>query len=94
MTTTYASRTKVDTSSSQAEIERTLERYGATAYMYTRANDKILVMFEMRERRIRFILTLPPRKDFEKTENGKSRTSQNAIDEAHQQAIRSRCSVR
>lgn len=88
--TTYASRTKVDVNSSQAEIERILDRYGATAYAYTKMNDRVLIMFEMKNRRIRFMLTLPPRKDFEKTENGKLRTSQNAIDEAHQQAIRAR----
>jgi len=87
---TYASRTKVDVNSSQAEIERILDRYGATAYAYTKSNDRVLVMFEMKNRRIRFLLTLPSRKEFEKTDTGKSRTSQNAIDEAHQQAIRAR----
>lgn len=87
---TYASRTKVDVNSSQSEIERTLDRYGATAYTYSKMNDKIFVMFEMKKRRIRFVLTLPPRKDFEKTDTGKLRTSANAIDEAHQQAIRAR----
>lgn len=90
MSGTYASRTKVDVNTSQSEIERTLDRYGATAYMYSKMNDKILVMFEMKKRRIRFVLTLPPRKDFEKTDTGKARTSQNAIDDAHQQAIRAR----
>lgn len=87
---TYANRTTVDVTSSQAEIERILERYGATAYVYTKMNDRIMVMFEMRKRRIRFILTLPPRKDFMTTETGKQRKSDNAIDDAHQQAIRSR----
>lgn len=87
---TYANRTKVDVNSSRAEIERILDRYGATAYVYTKSNDRVLIMFEMKKRRIRFMLTLPPRKDFMKTDTGKPRTSQNAIDEAHQQAIRSR----
>lgn len=89
MTTTYATRTKVAATRSQEEIERTLERYGATAYMYTKANDTILVMFEMQHRRIRFVLTLPPREAFKTTEKGKWR-SQKTIDESHQQAIRSR----
>lgn len=87
---TYANRTKVDVTSSQAEIERILDRYGATAYMYTKTNDRILVMFEMRKRRIRFMLTLPPRKDFIRTATGKPRTSDNAIDDEWQQAIRAR----
>ena len=86
----YANRTKVEVNNSQAEIERILDRYGATAYMYTKMNDRVLVMFEMKGRRMRFMLTLPSRNAFEKTDTGKSRTSQNAIDEAHKQAIRAR----
>lgn len=87
---TYANRTTVEVISSQNEIERILDRYGASAYAYAKQNDKVVIQFDMRKRRIRFLLTLPPRKDFELTDKGKKRTSQTAIDEAHQQAIRAR----
>ena len=87
---TYASRTTVEAGQSLSEIERTLERYGATEFAYAKNAEKAALAFHMRDRRMRLSLALPKRDEFLTTEGGKKRTSQNSIDEAHQQAIRQR----
>jgi hypothetical protein len=51
--------------------------------------NQALIGFAMQNRRIRFVLTLPPRSDFTKTGTGKERKSIAAIDQAHEQACRS-----
>ncbi len=62
--TRYAETTKVPAQRSRAEIEATLERYGATGFMYGTTAGQALVMFEMCERRIKFVLPLPGPGDF------------------------------
>lgn len=90
MAGTYASRTKVDAGQSIAEIERTLERYGATDFAYMKSQDRAVVVFQMRSRRMKMTLLLPQRKDFLYTATGKPRTSESAIDEEWQQHVRQR----
>lgn len=58
---TYAARTEVASDRSRAEIERTLRRYGATAFAYGWTDTAATVMFELASRRIRFSLPLPDR---------------------------------
>lgn len=41
------------------EIEKTLKRYGAGAFVYGTQGNQALIMFEMRGKRIKFVLTLP-----------------------------------
>ncbi len=55
----YAENTKVDRGKSRQEIERTLERYGATTFMYGTQPEKAIVGFEMHGRNVRFIIPLP-----------------------------------
>lgn len=55
----YAETTTVSTESSRSEIERTLRRYNATSFVYGMDGARALVGFEIRGRRIRFILTMP-----------------------------------
>jgi len=62
--TRYAETTKVPAQRSRAEIEVTLERYGATGFMYGTTGTQALVLFEMCERRIKFTLPLPQPDDF------------------------------
>lgn len=87
---TYASKTTVDASQSRDEIERTLERYGASSFAYSKMETEAVIIFDMHDRRVMFRLPLPARSQFTQTETGRSRKSQNAIDEAYQQAVRQR----
>lgn len=61
MSPTYAAKTSVPVETSRAEIERTLQRYGATSFAYGWDQDKALIEFAADGRRVRFVLTLPDR---------------------------------
>lgn len=84
----YAANTSVPTERSKGEIERTLQRYGADEFVSGWDASRAVVMFRMNERRIRFYLPMPARKDFEVSSGGRIRTSDSAIDEAWEQAKR------
>lgn len=58
----FASNTSVPASRSQAEIQRTLERYGAKEFMFGQAPDKVIMAFQYKERAIRIQNPLPPKK--------------------------------
>jgi hypothetical protein len=58
---TYAANTSVSVESSRGEIERTLQRYGATSFAYGWDQSRALIEFAAHERRVRFVLTLPDR---------------------------------
>ncbi len=55
----YAKETKVSTEKSRMEIEKTLQRYGANGFMYGQQGDRAVIAFEMKERRVKFLLPLP-----------------------------------
>jgi hypothetical protein len=55
----YASNSSVPVARSQDEIRRTLEKYGATGFMFGEANAQALCAFEMKQRRIKFVMELP-----------------------------------
>jgi hypothetical protein len=57
----YAENTGVSVESSRAEIERTLQRYGAESFAYGWDQTRALIEFQHQERRIRFVLPLPDR---------------------------------
>jgi len=57
----YAKDTQVSADKSRAEIERTLQRYGATGFMYGYEGPQAMVAFRMNGRMIRFLLPLPDR---------------------------------
>lgn len=69
----YAAKTEVPESQSRTEIERTLTRYGATAFAYGWSSDHSVaqVMFEMAGRRMRFELRMPDRSAKEFTHDGR-----------------------
>lgn len=87
----YAESTQVPSDRSRAEIERTLTRYGATAFAYGWQDRTASVMFEMTGRRIVFRLPLPDRasEDFTLTPTGRER-SDKAAEDAYEQAVRQR----
>ena len=59
----YAAETTVTTDSSRAEIERTLRRYGADAFVFAQDGPKVIVMFRLAGRMVRYTLSLPDRND-------------------------------
>ncbi len=82
----YAENTSVSTDKSRAEIERTLQRYGADQFMYGWDRDKAVVGFRMAKRQIRFLLPMPDKRDrkFTHTPTGKLRKETAAFTEWEQ----------
>lgn len=77
----YAEETTVPVSRSQEEIRKLLQKYGATGFAFGEQLDRAVVMFELKYRRIRFILPYPPKPA--------ANMSQKATD-IYNQALRSR----
>ena len=88
----YAENTQVASDRSRAEIERTLRRYGASAFAYGWQDNTAQIMFEMAGRRIKFSLPLPdPDEDqFRLTPSGKWERTAKQQEEAYEQAVRQR----
>ena len=87
----YAETTEVPSDRSRAEIERTLERYGATAFMYGWDIQRAVISFDVTGRRYRIALPLPEKGDltFTHSPTGRQRTSASA-NTAFEQAKRQR----
>ncbi len=87
----YAEGTSVPADRSRAEIERILQRYGATGFIYGWDRDRAIVAFRMNDRMLRMVLPMPDRTDreFQLTPTGKRRT-ENTRQEAYEQAVRQR----
>jgi hypothetical protein len=56
---TFAKDTSVSVIRSQEEIRRTLEKYEATGFIFGESNGQALCGFEMKSRRIKFVLEIP-----------------------------------
>lgn len=61
MSDRYAAKTTVSAESSRSEIERTLGRYGATAFGYGWNREGAVITFEARGRRVQFEIAMPDR---------------------------------
>jgi hypothetical protein len=89
----YAAGTDVPQDRSRAELERVLQRYGATGFAYAWSTDTTpaatLVEFVVRGRRVRLTVPLPDRSEYSSTPTGLRRTD-SATDSAHAQAVRAR----
>ena len=55
----YAKETKVSVDRTEGEIRTTLQRYGATSYVSGWQGSVATIVFEVKDRRIRFDLKLP-----------------------------------
>lgn len=88
----YASETSVSVDKSRSEIERTLQRYGATAFAYMTNSNTAIIMFEISNRRVKFVLPLPDRasREFWYTEKTKTRRTEAQAFEFWEQACRQR----
>lgn len=85
----YAENTKVNSDKSKSDIEKILQRYGASSFMYGWQDTKAIVAFQMHNRHIKFILPMPDRnsKEFTKTDTGRDR-SESSQQQAYEQSIR------
>lgn len=88
-TVAYAKGTEVSVDKSRAEIERTVMRYGATGFVSGWQGSLAVISFEMKNRRVKFILNLPARDErrFLMDGYGRRRPPQKAL-EAWEQACR------
>ena len=88
----FAEATAVPVGRSRDEIERTIKRYGAHAFVFGEQGRKAAVGFLIRGRHVRFVMPMPdPESDeFQLTPSGKrSRTEEQARAE-YERAVRSR----
>lgn len=87
----YAAGTEVSSDRSRSEIERTLKRYGATAFAYAWEGNTAQIAFKLAARQIQFRLPLPDpqAREFTLTPTGKARTTP-AAEQAYEQAVRQR----
>lgn len=58
----YAEKTKVPVEKTKTEIEQTLKRYGADRFAYFTQAGSAMIVFEAKDRRLRFDLPLPDEK--------------------------------
>jgi hypothetical protein len=86
----YARKTEVSADRSRVEIERTLERYGATQFVYGWEQERAVVGFRMHDRQIRFHLPLPAGDDSEFVYQSRGRRTPEAARAAWEQATRQR----
>lgn len=85
----YAAKTEVSTEKTRIEIERTLLRYGASSFAYGMDGNRASVMFQIADRRIRFILTLPAHDEKRFTHHSRGRRTPEAARSEWEQACRS-----
>jgi hypothetical protein len=88
----YAQNTEVSSEKSRAEIERTLTRYGATAFMYGWQDAKAVIGFKAHGRMLRFVLPMPDKtaREFTHTPARGLRRSQVEVEAEYEQAVRQR----
>jgi hypothetical protein len=85
----YANRTKVTTDRSINEIEELLrKRYGAKSFVYGIHNGQIALIFEMNDRRIRFVTPLPQTEDYRLTATGRKRGDSKTVQKAYDQGVK------
>lgn len=72
---TYARDTAVPPERSRMEIERTIQRYGASAFSYGMEEGRAVVMFRKDKLVVRFTLTIPDETPFRYSDAGRNRST-------------------
>lgn len=85
----FAENTSVPADRSRAEIERTLQRYGADQFLYGWDADTAVLRFRMHDRQIAFRIAMPDKNEFALTDRGRRRVDTQVI-AAWEQATRQR----
>ena len=90
----YASQTEVNPGRSKESIERTLMRYGASAFAYGQEDGRAMVQFKVENMVVRFIIPMPSPgdKEFVLSETGRKR-SDTARFKAYEQAVKQKWRV-
>jgi len=86
----YAEGTGVSVERSRGEIERTLQRYGATEFTSGFKEGWAAIEFVANNRRVRFVLTLPGREEFRASDRGRRQRTDEQTYRAWEQACRER----
>ena len=93
----YAADTSVPVDRSRLEIEKILERYGASSFMYARSEQTSVVAFvvdvgEGERRQVRFVMPMPDKDDprFTLTPSGKRRRDNDSMLREYEKAQRQR----
>ena len=84
----YAAETSVSVERSRAEIEATLNRYGADVFAYRTDGPEVRIAFRMDGRQFRFLLTLPSRSERRFTHHSRGARAIDAALAAWEQACR------
>jgi hypothetical protein len=74
----FAEGTTVSPDTSMLEIKKLLTKYGASKFVYGEQEGSHVIMFEMRNRRIRLTLPIPDAKQFRTTASYRTRTTDQA----------------
>jgi hypothetical protein len=85
----FASDTSVSVEKSRAEIEKLLRQHGATGFMSGWVDSHAQTAFEMKGRRIRFVLHLPRPNDKQFTETRRGTRAMDVSTRMWEQACRS-----
>jgi hypothetical protein len=92
----YAKGTEVPVEKTEMEIKQLLKKHGASAVITGWSGDRAQVLFEMKDRRIRFTIDCPPISDFAYAKigvNGKRRRTQAEQKTAYEQSQREKWRV-
>jgi hypothetical protein len=84
----YAEGTSVSVEKSRAEIEATLNRYGADAFAYASDGPSVKIAFRMKDKHFRFALTLPAKTEHRFTHHSRGLRTTDAALAAWEQACR------
>jgi hypothetical protein len=86
----YAENTDVSVEKSRAELERTINRFGADQFLYGRDGNRAVVRFRAAGRHVQFLLDLPDPGDPEFTRHSRGKRTPQAAEKAWEQACRQR----
>ncbi len=88
----YAEHTQVSAGRSREQIERLLRRYGADQFAYATSADRAMIGFILGGRKVQIAMPLPPMDEFTRTEKGRPRKRDAAL-QAWEQECRRRWRV-
>lgn len=88
--TKYASTTTVSPEKTMGEIQNVLKKYGASKFGFISSDEGVMLGFEMHNRRVRFNLKFPDKKESYIKKGSYSRRSEDQAIKHHEQAIRQR----
>ena len=90
----YARETKVSIGKSKAEIEQTLDRYGASAFMsgQSKEDNTAWLMFKIGKAIVKIVVEMPDYDNFSKTDTGRERVK-SIQDAEYEKACRQRWRV-